>query len=257
MNFKLDPNADVNGTSLCGSLPDITAAMMQQTFGDHVDDTYAEPLKGYGGNTWYFVSDDGQVVTVYDRWNQMCVGSHSNTIFEPFAAWLRSKVRESRSSNSKLASHNGLNHLFIRVAGVTFDNRQQIIARLHLMQAVRLQSDPLNPHDCYAVRVETLAGEQIGFVPKEQSRQISELLNSGEVSAVGWVNELTGGTPEYSNRGVVIGVEISEIQSPSQIYYARDEQEDDFEEEDWDQAAEDLAKDWGYGSWEAFQDTID
>jgi hypothetical protein len=64
MAFKLNQNADINGTSSRGTIPDITAEMMQQVFGDPV---WGEGYGlGLGSKEWYFVSDDGQVVRAYD-----------------------------------------------------------------------------------------------------------------------------------------------------------------------------------------------
>ena len=258
MNFKLDPNADTNGTSFCGSIEDITAEMMQHIFGDPVEDGYYDPWKGYTGNEWYFTSDEGQVVAVYDRKNRLSVGAHSHSIFEPFAAWLRDEVQKSQSKDKNLAQRSGSSHLLIRVAGVSFGDRQQVISRLSLKEAVRFRRDPENPYDYNAVKVETLNGEQIGFVPRGQAPSISTLLNLLGGTLIGWVNELKGGVLGYPNRGVVVGVEIPlglTSKQVSQQCGSFDGQGDNFMD-DGDQTLDELARDWGYKDWEAFDDTL-
>jgi hypothetical protein len=192
------------------------------------------------------------------RYPGLSVGARSDTIVEPFVAWLRSEVQQWRSNNSSLAQHSihdnkwGVYHsarldnnpspvrhsntncLLVRVAGVTFDNRQEIVAQLHPMEAVRLRRDLLNPYDRHAVRIENLAGNQIGFVPREQSPQISALLDSIGGMVIGWVHELTGGVSDYPNRGVIIGLEVP--YKPSDHY---DYEEDDTGSSDYDDSSYD------------------
>jgi hypothetical protein len=213
MDFRINPNADTNGTVFCGSIEDVTAEMMRRTIGDPVEDGYCDPWKGYTGNEWRFTSDDGQVVEVCDRKarkNWLSVHAHSHSIFEPFAAWLRNKVQKLQSNDQNSVQCGGSSRLLIGIAGVTFGNRQQTISRLSLREAIRFRRDPGNPYDHNAVRVETLNGEQIGFVPREQALSIAALLNLLGGTLVGWVNELKGGVPGYPNRGVVVGFEIAD-----------------------------------------------
>ncbi len=47
-------------------------------------------------------------------------------------------------------------------------------------RAVRLQRDPDNEHDPNAVVVETEAGEQLGFVPREVASELAPRLDAGE-----------------------------------------------------------------------------
>jgi hypothetical protein len=143
MAFKLNQNAYNSGTSRRGTIPDITAEMMQRVFGDPV---WGEGYGlGGGSEDWYFVSDDGQVVSAYDmmggRGHGLSVGAHSDAIVEPFAAWLRSEVQKSQPNNSSSARHNSSSCLLIRVAGVTFDDRQRTVAQLNPMEAIRLRRD--------------------------------------------------------------------------------------------------------------------
>ena len=45
---------------------------------------------------------------------------------------------------------------------------------------VRLRRDPANEHDPNAVRVETQAGEQLGFVPRDLAAELAPKLDAGQ-----------------------------------------------------------------------------
>ncbi len=173
----------------------------------------------------------------------------------------------------------------VKVAGVIFENRQEIISNLYPREAIRLVRDPNNSHDQYAVKIETLDGEQIGFVPRAYSAQVSALLDSIGGTIIGWVHDLPGGTNNYSTRDVVIGFEAAN--GPMQHDYPENESntngsvkssvslghhgdtkipaasndnwedalfDDDFYDDDGD--LDDLARDWGYGSAQHLDDTL-
>ncbi|BDA42597.1 hypothetical protein COCOBI_03-4900 [Coccomyxa sp. Obi] len=55
----------------------------------------------------------------------------------------------------------------LRIAGVTFEGRQELIAKLQPDQALMLQKDPSNEYDPNAIKVMTLSGSVLGFVPRE------------------------------------------------------------------------------------------
>lgn len=95
-----------------------------------------------------------------------------------------------------------------KVAGVTHDDRQRIVDRLKIGETIRFRLDPLNMYDHNAVIIETMHGEQFGFVPKEYSAQVSAILLPLGGSITGWVEDLTGGAPAYPNRGVVVSFGI-------------------------------------------------
>lgn len=74
---------------------------------------------------------------------------------------------------------------FFRVAGVSY--YQPALERCAVGQAVRFIHEPDNPHDEMALKVESLAGETIGYVPKgcwartlvhEQGRGVSGVIAS-------------------------------------------------------------------------------
>lgn len=73
--------------------------------------------------------------------------------------------------------------LIINVAGVTFDNRQSLLKLVSKNTKFILERDRTNPYDFYAVKVKALVLNDIwahlGFVPKDSSKGIAELLDKG------------------------------------------------------------------------------
>ena len=59
--------------------------------------------------------------------------------------------------------HSG-SRICTRVAGVTFNGRQSVIARLTIGEEILLKREPTNPYDCNAIRVERQNGQQIGYL---------------------------------------------------------------------------------------------
>ncbi len=59
---------------------------------------------------------------------------------------------------------------FTKVAGVTYEGRQRVVARCSEGKPLILVRDPYNPHDKGAIKVMRLNGDQLGFVPAHVSR---------------------------------------------------------------------------------------
>lgn len=105
---------------------------------------------------------------------------------------------------------------YIKVSGVTFENRQSLIARLRGNEPVRLRPEPENKFDGNAIAVDcamengTIAS--VGYVPRELAKQFAPLLD-GE-SIVCEIDEITGGfelndgSGELANYGLVIRVSL-------------------------------------------------
>ncbi len=53
-----------------------------------------------------------------------------------------------------------------RIAGVSFEGRQALIARLRQGQGLAFVKEPTNQYDPHSVRVQTLAGDTLGYIPK-------------------------------------------------------------------------------------------
>ncbi len=88
-DFKLDPTADTNGTSLQVYLDGVTEAALTRAFGAPRDG-YWDDEKGYDGKEWTFSADDGRVFNVYARFGSWRVGAHGPV--DDFKAWLLGRL---------------------------------------------------------------------------------------------------------------------------------------------------------------------
>lgn len=87
---------------------------------------------------------------------------------------------------------------YLKIAGVIFDGRQELISRLAMSgklktgTLLRLVPDPRNPYDSNAVKVVTMSGDILGFIPKQYNSQIAMNLRRGQQYKV-TVSQVTGG----------------------------------------------------------------
>jgi hypothetical protein len=95
-----------------------------------------------------------------------------------------------------------------RIVGVSF--HRETVATLVEGQRLRLVCDEANPHDEYAIRVETLAGEMLGHVPADLARRIRTSDTSGEfrarVAALRTFEDMTVGADISLDRGEELAV---------------------------------------------------
>lgn len=92
----------------------------------------------------------------------------------------------------------------IAVAGVTHENRQDLIDPSLVGSEVFLLRDKSNRHDEYAIRVYRHDGECLGFVPKCYARHLAPFAEYQEL--VGVVAAVVGGTPERRRKGIRLWV---------------------------------------------------
>jgi hypothetical protein len=85
-------------------------------------------------------------------------------------------------------------------------NRQNIILRLWVRDALCLVREPNNPKDPYAVRVDALPGI-LGYIPASDAQKLAARLDAGEVPNV-FVQWIAGGTHDKPTRGVGIIVDF-------------------------------------------------
>lgn len=100
-----------------------------------------------------------------------------------------------------------------KVAGVTFEGRQERIAKLVMSDPCRIVPEPENPYDANALAVHVAHdGEvlHVGFVPRDLAAAIAPHLEGEAVMAA--IQDITGGfelrNGETANYGLVIRVEI-------------------------------------------------
>lgn len=103
--------------------------------------------------------------------------------------------------------------LSLKVAGVTFENRQEIIAQLSGGESVQFRPEPENAFDRNAIAI-YVAGDginsakHIGYVPRVLASEIAPYMEGenfyGQVKTVTGGFEKSGG--EYASFGVIVTV---------------------------------------------------
>jgi len=83
-----------------------------------------------------------------------------------------------------------------RVAGVTFEDRQSLLASISPEIAVVLEKEPENVYDPNAVAVKLLDDEKMGYVPKEETGKFIHSLCFGKIRSIG---------PAQTSSGDVLG----------------------------------------------------
>jgi len=104
--------------------------------------------------------------------------------------------------------------ILTKVAGVTFYNRQSVLAEAKTGQCVLFRPEPENPFDANAIAVwlaqDVGGAKNIGYLPRDMAAEIAPAIE-GE-SLLGRVFEITGGFEKrdgsIANYGVIVEVEI-------------------------------------------------
>lgn len=101
---------------------------------------------------------------------------------------------------------------YTKVAGVTFENRQQYVKQCYAGQKLELIRDKFNVYDKNAVAV--YAGEhQVGFLSKELAKSLASKMDSGRIY-VCYVKTVTGGQAGNSY-GLNIGISEEPQKNPN------------------------------------------
>lgn len=100
--------------------------------------------------------------------------------------------------------------IVLKVAGVTFENRQVTIEKLiknniiYVGARLLLKTEHCNAYDSFAVQVFSINGERIGYLPKGSNKQIFNKIENGtkfDVTVIG----IGGGSSNY-NYGITIEI---------------------------------------------------
>lgn len=118
----------------------------------------------------------------------------------------KEKQEQRRLRDEEFARTMRLRHAFAKVAGVTFPNddgseRQAIIRRCKAGECLALHHEPENKYSEFAIQVLRENGEQLGHAPEYLAERICQELEAG-YRAMGFIKNVTGGTPEKPTRGV-------------------------------------------------------
>lgn len=140
---------------------------------------------------------------------------------------------EKNKLNAKSAREVATMDFFTKIVGVTYDNRQQLIAslkrngRLSEGTDLYLIREPQNQYDRNAIAVKTYGGDQLGYLAKDVAKQLAYEMDSGiRYSAI--VSAITGG-----DSGLAYGINIRVFVNQTATKY-----EEEYEEECEDQEDE-------------------
>ena len=98
----------------------------------------------------------------------------------------------------------------MKAVGVTFGNRQRVISKLKVGQQLRFVLEPNNPYDNHAVRIETLLGEQVGYISKDHNEDVFNNIKNNRAIYKPVVSSLTGGGFD-TVYGVNLEVTVTEL----------------------------------------------
>ena len=96
-----------------------------------------------------------------------------------------------------------------KIAGVTFEGRQSLIAQLTGREPCRLEPEPTNPYDSNAIAVKVAHGADIwhiGYIPREIAAEIAPHID-GE-SLMCEIAEITGGFETRDGDTAALGVRL-------------------------------------------------
>lgn len=91
-----------------------------------------------------------------------------------------------------------------RVVGVTFDNRQEVIARLSEGERVSLIREPDNAFDPDAVKVVRWDHKQIGYLDREVVKILAPKMDFYKRPIIATVKRLIGGCYSGSSLGLMV-----------------------------------------------------
>jgi ribosomal protein L37AE/L43A len=119
------------------------------------------------------------------KMNNYQVMNNKNNFTNRTCPKCKNNTRVNISSQSNLCNKCGWNlskgHVekVFRLSGVTYEGRQNIIANMSVYDQVSLKRDPKNHYDRNAIGVETSYGQNIGWIPKENAKNIAPSMDTG------------------------------------------------------------------------------
>lgn len=98
---------------------------------------------------------------------------------------------------------------YTKVAGVTFEDRQQVVAGLYEGERLNLLRELNNPYDSNAVKVETAVGVQVGYLNARLAKHVAPLIDCGERYLV-FVSQVTGGGEKNYGANIIVQKALQE-----------------------------------------------
>lgn len=112
---------------------------------------------------------------------------------------------------------------FTKVAGVTYEGRQEIVGQCHPGERLLLVREPDNPIDPGAVKVMRMNGQQLGYIPAHVTRNgdrsgFAHSIDDGETFDC-YISEITGG----GDKNFGVNIRITEVLDNTQTSMAQPE----------------------------------
>jgi len=98
----------------------------------------------------------------------------------------------------------------VRVVGVTYENRQAIVAQLEEGEQILLVREPMNPFDSNAIMVVRQNGQHFCYLDRILAAKIASQLDRYGRPVKAFVSALTGGYYAGSNLGVMVTFELTD-----------------------------------------------
>lgn len=103
----------------------------------------------------------------------------------------------------KIVTSSTIHSFYTKLAGVTYDNRQEIIKLLHVGDKLRLLHEMNNEYDKYAMAV-FYEDKQVGYLKKDVARQVClKTMYNKKIFEIE-VTEITGLDKEFQGVNVLI-----------------------------------------------------
>jgi hypothetical protein len=116
-----------------------------------------------------------------------------------------------------------------KVVGVTFEGRQEVLARMQQGDRVWLEMEPTNAYDRNAIKVSRENGEQIGYLNRQLAASIHPYFKAYGYPIRGRVTLLTGGSWGGYSLGCMISFKL-----PKQHQLNNHNNHNNLQFEDWD-----------------------
>ena len=98
-----------------------------------------------------------------------------------------------------------------KVVGVSFGNRQEVVAKLQMGDRVWLELEPSNPFDHNAIKVCRSNGEHVGYLSRSLAASIVPYFRAYRFPVKGKISLLTGSAWDGYTLGCVISFKIPKL----------------------------------------------
>lgn len=98
-------------------------------------------------------------------------------------------------------------HFYFHAHGTTYGDRQAVIRRCVRGEQLQLVREPENPYDRNAIRICRLNGEDLGYVPRDNTAELALKMDAGQQirAEVDWLNSPT---EEFQRFGLKVRVGV-------------------------------------------------